>query len=263
MSLPRAGLCGIAAMVGLLLVSACARSSTADGQATIAFKKIREVPHDTNAFTQGLLVHEGVFYESTGLYGRSSLRKVEIDTGTVLLQRDLPAGVFGEGLALLDGKFYQLTWREHVVLVYDAATMEPKARFPIVGEGWGLAAHKGELIVSDGTSRLRFYDPATMTQRRGLTVTENGKPLGMLNELEIVGDNLYANIWGEDFIVRIDPATGRVTGRMDASSLVPRGYEGRSDAVLNGIAYDPESDRLYVTGKWWPVIYELDVENDS
>lgn len=238
----------------LLALTACGAGRPA---ADAPYRILRTLPHDERAFTQGLLFRNSVLLESTGLYGHSSLREVDPESGTALRKRALPRDLFGEGLALWSNRLYQLTWREGVVLVYDADTLETLGSFPLAGEGWGLTTWSNQLIASDGTARLRFLDPTTLQERGEVFVLENGSPVRNLNELEIVDGELLANLWGEDRIARINPATGRVLGWLDFSALVPAGLRGSREAVLNGIAYDPETKRLFITGKNWPVLYEL------
>jgi glutamine cyclotransferase len=238
----------------LLLLTACgAGRPGADAPYTV----VRTLPHDASAFTQGLIFHRGLLFESTGLYGQSTLREVDPETGAVLRKRALPRDVFGEGLALHSNRLYQLTWREGLVFVYDADTLETVGSFPLAGEGWGLAAWDGKLIVSDGTARLRFYEPASFTLIAERTVRDGDRPVPRLNELEIVDGELLANIWGEDRVARIDPVTGAVRGWLDFSALVPKDLRRSTEAVLNGIAYDPATRRLFITGKNWPVLYEV------
>lgn len=255
-TLPRMRLFRLNAFVSLLLLlSAC--GANRQPAASADYEILRTLPHDPAAFTQGLLFHNGILLESTGLYGKSSLREVEVDTGAVLRKRALPHDLFGEGLALYSNRLYQLTWRENVVLLYDADTLETLGSFPLTGEGWGLAVWSNQLVASDGSAHLRFYDPATMHLLNDITVRDGDRAVRMLNELEIVGGELLANLWGEDRVARIDPTTGRVLGWLDFSALVPDGLRSSQEAVLNGIAYDPATKRLFVTGKNWPVLYEL------
>lgn len=235
-------------------LAACARSSSSP---PIAYEVVRKLPHDPEAFTQGLLFREGRLFESTGLYGQSTLREVDLETGRVLRRLDLPPDLFGEGLAYVEGQLFQLTWREGVVRVYDAATFEVRATLPLSGQGWGLTTWSNQLVASDGSALLRFHEPATMARRGELIVTDREQLVSHLNELEIVEGALFANVWGADRIARIDLQTGRVTGWLDCGPLIPPDLRSRRENVLNGIAYDPATRRLYVTGKNWPVLYEL------
>jgi glutaminyl-peptide cyclotransferase len=222
-----------------------------------AVVEVRSHPHDPSAFTQGLVWHDGALYESTGRYGASSVRRVDLETGEVRLRTDLGPQYFGEGLAVLGGRLYQLTWREGVAFVWDPATLREAGRVSYTGEAWGLTTEDGALVVSDGSSYLTWVDPVTFEVRDTVRVTDGGRPVAQLNELEWVRDEIWANVWHTDEIVRIDPRTGVVRGRLDLGALVPPGLE--AEAVLNGIAYDAEGDRIFVTGKLWPRLFEISV----
>ncbi|MDB6068934.1 MAG: glutamine cyclotransferase [Verrucomicrobiales bacterium] len=215
-------------------------------------------PHDSRAFTQGLLFENATtLLESTGLNGQSSLRRVELATGKVLQKTGLPDHFFGEGLTQLGGRLYQLTWKDHKGFIYDPETFREIGTFPYAGEGWGLATDGTSLILSDGTQQLRFLDPKTFAVTRTLNATHQGKPVDRLNELEYVDGEIFANIWGADQIARIDPATGEATGVIDCSGLFPLARRSTPEQVLNGIAWHPETKRLLITGKWWPEIFEV------
>jgi glutaminyl-peptide cyclotransferase len=217
---------------------------------------VHTYPHDHDAFTQGLQVVDGVFYEGTGLNGRSSIRKVKIETGEVLQKRDVPAQHFGEGITVRGSELFQLTWQSGVALVYDRASFTPKRQLKYTGEGWGLTQDATSLIMSDGTEYLRFLDPSTFAERRRVRVVVGGAPLKNLNELEYVKGEVFANVWQTDYIARIDPKSGAVNGYIDFRGLLtPR--ERESTDVLNGVAYDEKSDRLFITGKLWPRVYEV------
>lgn len=218
---------------------------------------INSWPHDRAAFTQGLVFRNGGFLESTGLNGRSSLREVELKTGRVLKQVSLPAEFFAEGLAVLNGHAYQLTWLNRRAFVYDIDTFRLEREFTYEGEGWGLTTDGQSLILSDGTPRIRFLDPETFHVRRTIEITSDGKPVGRLNELEWIKGEIFANVWQTDRVVRIDPATGVVRGVIDFSGLLAATNRERETDVLNGIAYDPATDRLFVTGKNWPRVFEV------
>lgn len=217
---------------------------------------VRVLPHDSGAFTQGLVWNGRTLYESTGLLGRSSLREVELETGRVLRRVALPPHVFGEGLALVGGRLVQLSWQNGLALVWDAATFEPRGEHRYAGEGWGLCYDGRRLVMSDGSSTLAFRDPATFAETGRIGVTRDGDPLPHLNELECVGGSIYANIWQTDDIVRIDPASGRVTAHIDARGLLGPAERAGVD-VLNGIAYRPETGTFLVTGKLWPKLFEV------
>jgi len=222
---------------------------------------LAKYPHDSAAFTQGLLYADGLFYESAGLYGQSTLRKVEPKTGAVLLEKRLDAQYFAEGLALLEGKLYQLTWKENTGFIYDPQDFRQLGTFSYPTEGWGLTTDGSSLILSDGSATLYFLDPQTLQTTRALQVNLDGAPLDRLNELEYIRGEIYANIWYKDLIARIDPASGEVVGVIDCGSL--RDGEGAPapNDVLNGIAYDARGDRLYLTGKNWPWIYEVSLRS--
>jgi glutaminyl-peptide cyclotransferase len=219
---------------------------------------VRTYPHDRDAFTQGLQFLDGVFYEGTGLNGRSSIRKVRVETGEVLQKRDVPETYFGEGITVWQSELYELTWQSGVALTYDRATFTPKRSFKYTGEGWGLTHDGQSLIMSDGTEYLRFLDPATFAERRRVKVTAAGAPLKNLNELELVKGEVFANVWQTDYLARIDPATGTVKAYIDLRGLLTPREAAQAD-VLNGIAYDAAGDRLFVTGKLWPKVFEVKI----
>lgn len=224
-----------------------------------SYEIVAEFPHDPDAFTQGLVYADGVLYEGTGLYGRSSLRRVDLETGDILQFYALPDEYFGEGIALLDDKIYQLTWRSHVGFIYDQDTFDLLDEFHYPTEGWGLT-HDGErLIMSDGTATLHFLDPQTLEETGSIQVYDDQGPVVHLNELEYIGGQVYANIWLTDRIARISPDTGQVTAWIDLSGLLGPDEPVHPDAVLNGIAYDQERDRLFVTGKFWPKLFEIEL----
>jgi glutamine cyclotransferase len=214
-------------------------------------------PHDEGAFTQGLLFADGAFFESTGLYGESSLRRVDPDSGRVTKSVALPQSVFGEGLALLHGELFQLTWREHRCFVYDAATFEKRREATYEGEGWGLTTDGERLVMSDGSAVLRFLDPASFAVVRTLEVRDGSRPLSRLNELEWIKAELLANVWGTSLVARIDPRSGAVRELLDLGGLPEPSHGDDVDAVLNGIAYDEARDRLFVTGKRWGSVFEI------
>lgn len=214
-------------------------------------------PHDTRAFTEGLTYLDGALYESTGLNGHSTLRKVELSTGKVLQQVTLGDDFFGEGMTILHGKIYQLSWKNQVGFVYDLTTLREERRFAYTGEGWGLTTDGHSLIMSDGTNQIRFIDPATFAVTRTIQVMIHGAPLDQLNELEWVNGHILANVWQTPSIVSIDPADGTILGVIDLIGLLPTAERVPSTDVLNGIAYDPAGDRLFVTGKFWPKLYQI------
>jgi glutaminyl-peptide cyclotransferase len=219
---------------------------------------VHTYPHDPAAFTEGLFYLNGFLYESTGLEGKSDIRKVQLATGKVLQRRALDAKYFGEGIVAWKGRLAELTWQSQIGFTYDLNTFKPRGTFHYTGEGWALTHDGRRIIMSDGTAQLRFLDPRTLAETGRLNVTLNGRPLAMLNELEWVKGEILANVWQTNFIVRIDPGSGRVTGVIDLSPLVQQeAAKGRPIDVLNGIAYDAERDRLFVTGKLWSALYEI------
>jgi glutamine cyclotransferase len=215
-------------------------------------------PHDPAAFTQGLAIEAGKLYEGTGLYGASTVRRVNLMSGRAEKQRALGERYFGEGIAILGGRLYQITWMNGAVVVYNLDTFEVERTMQYDGEGWGLTHDGKELIMSDGSATIRFRDPQTFAVTREIQVRDNGMPLAMLNELEYINGEIWANIWYDDRIARISPADGKVLGFIDLSTLYPKSARG-SEAVLNGIAYDAAAKRLFVTGKNWPQLYEIEV----
>jgi glutaminyl-peptide cyclotransferase len=237
----------------------------AQGPATLpmyTFTVVKSYPHDPGAFTQGLEYVDGVLYEGTGLNGRSSIRRVKLETGNVIKQHSIDAKHFGEGITVLGGDLYQLTWQSGLAFMYDRTTFALRKTFKYAGEGWGLTHDGTSLIMSDGSEYLRFLDPKTFAEQRRLRVTALGQPLRNLNELEVIKGEIFANVWMTDYIARIDPSTGRVSGYIDLRGLVPARDLPR-DSVLNGIAYDAAGDRLFVTGKLWPRLFEIKVARKS
>jgi glutaminyl-peptide cyclotransferase len=223
------------------------------------FKVVHIFPHDPTAFTQGLAYRDGYLYEGTGLNGRSSVRKVRLETGEVLQHVDLPAEVFGEGIALVNNELFELTWQSHTAFVYDVNDFYMLRKFSYPGEGWGLTSNGEELFMSDGTSEIRALDPATFREKRRIKVSDGATPIEQLNELEFVEGEIYANIWQTDRIARISPKNGTVTGWIDLTGVLSPMYQRQPDAVLNGIAYDSQKKRLFVTGKLWPSLFEIRV----
>jgi glutamine cyclotransferase len=223
---------------------------------TYGYQVVRSYPHDRGAFTQGLFIRNGFFYEGTGQLGQSGIRKVKIETGEVVQARPLAAQYFGEGIVEWQGSIVQLTWQHGIGFVYDAETFSPTKTFTYKGEGWGITHDGTRLIMSDGTAQLRFLDPATLKETGRVTVRDPRGPVEKLNELEFVQGEVLANVWGTDRIARISPSDGRVTGWIDLGGLLPPSDRANAD-VLNGIAYDASADRLFVTGKWWPRVFEI------
>ncbi len=244
----------------LIFISWVAAASVFAGTRAIpteSYRMVRMYPHDANAFTQGLVFVNGMLYESTGQRGQSSVRMVDLATGRVLQQHDLAANYFGEGLTDWNGQLIQLTWESHTGFVYDTFSFRTLRTFTYPWEGWGLTHDSRHLILSDGTAVLHLLDPATLKPVGEIRVTAEGKPVLNLNELEYIHGEIYANIWETNRIARISPATGKVIEWIDLSGLRPKSAQQNPNAVLNGIAYDGQHDRLYVTGKLWPVLYEI------
>lgn len=225
---------------------------------TYTYQVVHVYPHDPRAFTQGLFYLNGFLYESTGLEGHSSLRKMHFETGEVMRRIELPQAVFGEGSTVWDNHVLTLTWKDHFGFVFNLDTFAQERRFSYEGEGWGLTHNDKEIIMSDGTAELRFLDPKELLETHRIRVTANGKPIDQLNELEWVKGEVFANIWQTDRIARIDPRSGKVVGWIDLTGLLPRSdIIPHYTDVLNGIAYDAAGDRLFVTGKLWPKLFEI------
>jgi glutaminyl-peptide cyclotransferase len=223
------------------------------------YRIVHTYPHDPAAFTQGLLYVDGHLYESTGLNGHSSLRMVDLETGRVEQQVPVPSQYFAEGLAAWGSTLIQLTWQSHIAFVYDRFSFRLLRTLQYPGEGWGLCQDGKNLILSDGTPTLRFLEPATFREVRRITVKDHSHPVSELNELEYVRGEIYANVWHSDRIARIAPPTGNLLGWIDLTGILPAQEHSRAEAVLNGIAYDARHDRLFVTGKLWPKLFEIKV----
>jgi glutamine cyclotransferase len=220
------------------------------------YRVVHVFPHDPQAFTQGLVYLDGLLYEGTGLNGQSTIRQVRLENGEVLRLQKLDAQYFGEGIAIFGGTLFELTWQSGIGFLYDRSSFERKGTFTYRGEGWGLTHDGRRLIMSDGTADLRFIDPATQKELSRIQVRDSGRPVEHLNELEYVKGEILANVWQTDRIARISPKTGVVTGWIDLKGLLSPAEQTR-DAVLNGIAYDAAGDRLFVTGKLWPKLFEI------
>lgn len=257
----------IAFAAALALNVACdasqANSSGIQQQSSVPFRVqnfsyevINTYPHDSAAFTQGLVYNQGILYESTGLNGQSSLRQVELETGRVMKRVNVPSAHFAEGLALFNNRLYQLTWQTQTTFVYDPDSFAQIGTFSYQGEGWGLTHNGQSLIMSNGSNQIRFVDPETFQTQRTISVTDNDRAVSMLNELEFIKGEIFANIWLTDRIARIDPASGRVTGWINLAGLLTPEEKSRAD-VLNGIAYDEAGDRLFITGKNWPKLFQI------
>jgi glutamine cyclotransferase len=227
------------------------------------YKIIHIYPHDRNAFTQGLEYRGGFLYEGTGLNGKSSLRKVDLQSGKVLQEIRLDSKYFGEGITLLDRQIIELTWQSHRGFVYDRNTFQLTRNFEYSGEGWGLANDGRQIYMSDGTAQIRIWNASTLQETRRITVRDLQAPIESLNELEYVNGEIYANVWQTDRIARIDPADGHVTGWIDLSGLLAGADLADGADILNGIAYDSQGDRLFVTGKLWPKLFEIQLIRKS
>jgi len=226
----------------------------------VSFEVVNSYPHDPTSFTQGLVWKDGGFYESTGLYGQSKVRRLEFPSGKVIKELKLAPELFGEGLALVDGRLIQLTWKSRRGFVYDRDSFRVIQEFKYDTEGWGLTYDDKNLVLSDGSSDLFYLDPQTYRPARRLAVTMNGRALTELNELEFIEGEIWANVWQTDLIVRIEPASGRVTSFLNLKGILAPSDRTGSDAVLNGIAYDAGKKRIFVTGKLWPRIFEIKVK---
>jgi glutaminyl-peptide cyclotransferase len=242
-------------VVACLMSFGIAACRDTDSHASTAYEVTAQFPHDSSAYTQGLLWDDRVLFESTGLNGRSDVRRVDLRSGRVLASRPLAADRFGEGLALLKGRLYQLTWKAGVAYTYDATTLAPRDSFNYSGEGWGLATDGTSLIMSDGSDSLRVLSPETFHVERVIHVRYNGAPLHQLNELEYVDGEVLANVYESNWILRIDPATGDVREMIDFADLYPE--RPASAEVMNGIALAPGGKQLLLTGKYWPVLFQV------
>ena len=223
------------------------------------YRVVKTYPHDNSAFTQGLEYRDGFLYEGTGWVGRSSVRKVDLATGRVVQKYDLPQPFFGEGITVLNGQIFEITYTTQTGFVYDKASFDrgPRRNFSYPGEGWGLTNDGKQIYMSDGSSQIRVWDPATLQESRRITVKDGAQPITDLNELEFVRGEIFANVWHQDRIARISPADGKVLGWIDLADILPKSERPDPEAVLNGIAYDATGDRLFVTGKLWPKIFEI------
>jgi glutaminyl-peptide cyclotransferase len=241
--------------------------NTGSNTPILTYSIVAAYPHDTSSFTQGLVIHDGRLLEGTGNKGRSRLMEIDLSTGRIIKKVDLDPALFGEGITVLNDTLYQLTWQEHKVLVYDVKDFRKIKEFPLPTDGWGLTNDDRNLIVTDGSSNLYFYEPQSFRLLRTQGVTEDGSPAGNLNELEFINGFIYANQWQMKTILKIDPQSGQVVAKMDFSDLVNRvqakipQLDTGQDAVLNGIAYDAATNKIYITGKNWPELYEVQFEH--
>jgi len=240
-----------------LAACSCGPASQAETAPEYTFQVVHSYPHDPLAFTEGLFYWKGFLYESTGIEEQSSVRKVKLETGEVVQKIDLPNAYFGEGIVNWKDKLIQLTYRTEIGFVYDFASFRKQSEFHYQGEGWALTTDGKRIIMSDGTPQLRFLDPETLRELGRLTVTDHGTPVTNLNELEWIKGEIYANIWQSDRIARINPVSGAVVGWIDLSGILSGADRTPYAEVLNGIAYDAQHDRLFVTGKRWPKLFEI------
>ncbi len=247
-------------LTAALLLCACSNVYSAPIP-EYGYKVVHTFPHDAQAFTEGLFYRDGYLYEATGLAGRSSVRKVKLQDGKIVQQQELPSQYFGEGIVPWKNNLIQLTYTTETGFVYDLSTFAVKKTFHYPGQGWSLTTDGKRIVMDDGTPQIRFWDPETFAETGRITVTAEGRPVQNLNELEWVKGEIFANVWHEDRIARIDPVSGQVNGWIDLSGLLPAsdiatGPQG-AEQVLNGIAYDAGTDRLFVTGKFWPKLFEI------
>jgi len=256
---------GFSALAGAVLVFSCLNlqgcliPGNSDVIPVYSYNIVNTYPHDRNAFTQGLVFEDGVLYEGTGGYGGSTLRRVELETGDILQIRELSDQFFGEGTTIDGDRIIQLTWQSHIGFVYDKDSFELLQEFTYSTEGWGITHDGTRLIMSDGTSTLHFLDPQTFEEIGQVEVFDNDGPVTRLNELEYVQGEIYANVWQTDRIARIAPGTGRVVGWIDLGGLLSAEDRSQPVDVLNGIAYDADNGRLFVTGKLWPKLFEIEL----
>ena len=252
-------------MSGAIFVCSCSNSpesqapTSSDVIPVYTYKVVNTYPHDRNAFTQGLIFEDGVLYEGTGLRGRSTLRRVELQTGDILQIHELPAQFFGEGVTIYENKVIQLTWLSNVGFIYDEGSFELLQEFSYPTEGWGITHDGKRLIMSDGTSILHFLDPETFEEIGQIEVSDNDGPVTRLNELEYIQGEIYANVWQTNRIARIAPQTGQVIGWIELKGLLSPEDHSEPVDVLNGIAYDTKNDRMFVTGKLWPKLFEIEL----
>ncbi len=235
----------------------------ADATPIFGYRVVATFPHSTDSYTEGFFFLDGIFYEGIGINGHSAILAVAPETGRILLRHDLPPEYFGEGIVDWGPYVYQWTWKSHVCFVYDRFSLQPVKRFTYTGEGWGMTRTGKELITSDGTATLRFRDPETFQETRHIVVKDETKVVSQLNELEFIKGEIYANVWHSDMIARISPRDGHVIAWIDLKGLLPAEQRMDDEAVLNGIAYDAKYDRIFVTGKRWPTVFEIEVVQRS
>ena len=245
--------------LSLMLVLSLLRGGAANTAPIFGYKIVAKYPHSTDSYTEGFFYLDGMFYEGTGIAGRSAVIVTDPESGRKLQHRDLPPQYFGEGVVAWGPNIYQWTWKSHVCFVYDRFSLRPVKQFTYSGEGWGMTRSTKELITSDGTATLRFRDPDTFRETHHIIVKDGSRVIEQLNELEFIKGEIYANVWHSDMIARISPQDGHVIAWIDLTGLLPADQMIDAESVLNGIAYDPQHDRLFVTGKQWPTIFEIKV----
>ena len=233
--------------------------SYANAAPVYSYKVVATYPHSTQSYTEGFFYLDGVFYEGSGINGHSAVMAIAPETGKVLQRHDLPSEYFGEGIVDWGANLYEWTWKSHVCFVYDRFSLRIVKQFTYTGEGWGMTRTAKELITSDGSATLRFRDPETFRETRHVLVKDEGKIVSQLNELEFIKGEIYANVWHSDRIARISPQDGHVIAWIDLAGLLPAEQRIDAESVLNGIAYDPQHDRLFVTGKRWPQVFEIEI----
>ena len=245
------------------LIAAILGTGSAIAAPVAGYKVVATYPHSTESYTEGFFYLDGLFYEGTGLQGHSAVMAIQPQTGKAIQQLDLPSKYFGEGIVNWGSNLYEWTWQSHICFVYDRFSLRPVKQFTYTGEGWGMTRTAREIITSDGTATLRFRDPGTFKETRHIVVKEGAKTINRLNELEYIKGEIYANIWHEDRIARISPQDGHVIGWIDLSGLLPASQKINGESVLNGIACDAQHDRIFVTGKQWPTIFEIKIVNPA
>ena len=251
----------LAAMLGIACIYVLmAQKNSRKAPKQYSYRLVKSYSHDTRAYTQGLFFYKGNLYETTGQYGQSSLRKVDINTGKTLQMTTFDKKYFAEGACVLKDKIYVLTWKEHICFVYDAASFRLLGSLQYPTEGWGLTTDGVQLIMSDGSDRLYFLNPDNFAEMRRITVSNDKGNVRYLNELEYIDGEIWANVYGEEYIVRINPATGHVEGKVNLQGILPRNLRTADTDVMNGIAYDNANKRLLITGKNWPKMYEIEVK---
>jgi glutaminyl-peptide cyclotransferase len=243
----------------LALIAVILSTHVAIAAPIAGYKVVATYPHSTENYTEGFFYLDGLFYEGTGLNGHSAIIATQPETGKTIQQLDLPPQYFGEGIVNWGPNIYEWTWQSHICFVYDRFSLRPVKQFTYLGEGWGMTRTTTQIITSDGTATLRFRDPNTFKEIRHIVVKDGAKTIDQLNELEYIKGEIYANIWHQDHIARISPQDGHVIGWIDLSGLLPANRKVNEESVLNGIAYDARHDRIFVTGKQWPTIFEIKI----